>query len=109
MLRPRSECMSMLTRRVLFVIFVCTAAAGRLDAATPVQYRFSFPEPQPRWMQVEAAFAELGEAPLELGMSRSSPGRYALHEFAKNVYDVHVYGRDGRELPATHPDPNGWT
>ena len=25
---------------------------------------------------------------LEVWMSRSSPGRYALHEFAKNVYDV---------------------
>ena len=31
-------------------------------------------------------------------MSRSSPGRYSLHDFAKNVYDVHAFGADGREL-----------
>ena len=47
-------------------------------------------------------------APLELRMSRSSPGRYSLHDFAKNVYDVHAFGADGRELPTTRPDPYGW-
>ena len=42
-------------------------------------------------MQVEVAFTELGQQPLELRMSRSSPGRYSLHDFAKNVYDVHAF------------------
>src|SRR5437867_7423260 len=81
-------------------------------AAAPVHYTLTFPEPEHRWMQVEAAFTELAQAPLELRMSRSSPGRYSLHDFAKNVYDVHAFGRDGRELPApsvTRPDPYGWT
>ena len=42
-------------------------------------------------------------------MSRSSPGRYSLHDFAKNVYDVQALGADGRELPIARPDPYGWT
>ena len=42
-------------------------------------------------------------------MSRSSPGRYSLHEFAKNVYDVEAVGGDGRALTVTRPDPYGWT
>jgi predicted metalloprotease with PDZ domain len=29
-------------------------------------------------------------------MSRASPGRYSLHDFAKNVYDVHAFASDGR-------------
>jgi len=60
-------------------------------------------------MQVEVAFTELDSAPLELRMSRASPGRYSLHDFAKNVYDVHALGADGRELTAARPDPYGWT
>ena len=60
-------------------------------------------------MQVEAAFTDLPSSPLELRMSRSSPGRYSLHEFAKNVYDVEVVGADGRALTVTRPDPYGWT
>ena len=78
-------------------------------AASPIAYRFSFPEPQHRWMQVEASFTDLGSAPLELRMSRASPGRYSLHDFAKNVYDVRAFAAGGRELPTTRPDPYGWT
>ena len=78
-------------------------------AASPIAYRLSFPERQHRWMQVEATFTELGSAPLELRMSRSSPGRYSLHDFAKNVYDVHAFAAGGLELQTTRPDPYGWT
>jgi predicted metalloprotease with PDZ domain len=79
------------------------------NAAEPVHYRFSFPEPEHHWVQVEATFAELGDQPLELRMSRSSPGRYSLHDFAKNVYDVQAVGKDGRSIALTRPDPYGWT
>jgi predicted metalloprotease with PDZ domain len=78
-------------------------------AAAPIQYRFTFPELQHRWMQVEATFSDVPERPLELRMSQSSPGRYALHDFAKNVYDVQAFDRDGRELTLARPDPYGWT
>lgn len=54
-------------------------------AAAAVSYRLTFPEPERRWMQVEATFPDLDEGTPQLHMSRSSPGRYALHEVAKNV------------------------
>ena len=82
---------------------------GTFHAAGPIEYRLSFPEPQHRWMQVEVTFPDLPADALELRMSRSSPGRYSLHDFAKNVYDVHVFRGDGRELPTTRPDAYGWT
>ena len=96
---------------VASVVAACVCAAGVLRAqrdGAPVRYRLSFPEPQHHWMQVEASFAELAPGTLELRMSQSSPGRYSLHDFAKNVYDVHATGADGRELPTARPDPYGW-
>jgi predicted metalloprotease with PDZ domain len=99
---------------VVFVL-LCTAGGPQRPvlfalraAPAPIQYRFSFPEPQHRWMQVEATFPALTQPTLELRMSRSSPGRYSLHDFAKNVYDVHAFGADGREIDTTRPDPYGW-
>jgi predicted metalloprotease with PDZ domain len=83
-------------------------ASASFQAAEPIRYRFTFPEPQHRWMQVDASFGDLGSGTLELRMSRSSPGRYSLHDFAKNVYDVHAFAADGREVPTTRPDPYGW-
>ena len=41
-------------------------------------------------MDVEVTFTDLPAGPLHLRMSRSSPGRYALHDFAKNVFEVQV-------------------
>ena len=96
-------------RRVLLtLVLAAVAGPASLGAEAPVQYRFTFPEPQHRWMQVEARFTELQRAPLELRMSRSSPGRYAQHDFAKNVYDVHAFSDRGREIAMTRPDPHGW-
>src|SRR5882724_9150767 len=104
--------------RRLGLLIVCVLSIDR--AAQPpvvhaqrgdpaIRYRVSFPEPQHRWMQVEMSLSNLDSGPLELRMSRSSPGRYSLHDFAKNVYDVHAFDPDGRELPTMRPDPYGWS
>ncbi|HET9833213.1 MAG TPA: PDZ domain-containing protein [Vicinamibacterales bacterium] len=97
-------------RRALFLsVFVVAFAPRPFHAAAPIAYRISIPEPQHHWLQVEASFADLAPAPLELRMSVSSPGRYSLHDFAKNVYDVHAIAPDGRELALVRPDASGWT
>src|ERR1700676_1203838 len=83
-------------------------ASPAFHAAAPVQYRFTFPEPQHRWMQVEATFPDDVRQTLELRMIRASPCRYSFLEFEKNVYDVHAFARDGREVATARPDPYGW-
>jgi predicted metalloprotease with PDZ domain len=77
-------------------------------AEAPVSYRLLFPEREHRWMQVEAAFPDLPREPLRVRMSRSSPGRYALHEFAKNVFDFRATDGGGRALEASRPNPHEW-
>src|SRR4029434_4870163 len=79
-----------------------------LFGQAPVAYRLTFPEPEHRWMQVEVSFADLSSDPLELHMSRASPGRYAVHEFAKNVFDLQVTDSAGATLTVTHIAPHQW-
>ena len=98
-----------MTRRLAFAVAFLSLAPVTFRAASTITYRFTIPEPQHHWLQVEASFPDLAAAPLELRMSRSSPGRYAIHDFAKNVYDVHATGPDGRELTITRSDSSGWT
>ena len=78
------------------------------EAQVPVVYRLSFPEAAHHLMQVEVTFADIPAGPLELRMSRSSPGRYALHEFAKNVFDVRATDEMGRSLAVARPNPYQW-
>src|SRR5262249_49956045 len=66
------------------------------------------PEPEHHWMQVEVTFTGLGGQPLDARMSRSSPGRYAVAEFAKNVFSVDAYDGKGRKLRYTRPEADVW-
>ena len=59
-------------------------------------------------MQVEAIFPDLPRGPVRLLMSRTSPGRYAMHEFAKNVYDVQIDDGAGGALSYAQPNPSEW-
>ena len=45
---------------------------------------------------------------LELRMSRTSPGRYALHDFARHVMDLRVQDGSGNSLQVTRPTPHQW-
>jgi predicted metalloprotease with PDZ domain len=94
-------------RQAAVVLLLAVAALGAPRAQAAIRYRFTFPEPQHRWMQVEIEFTGLARA-LELRMSRSSPGRYSVHDFAKNVYDVQAVRGDGRPLAVVRTDPHGW-
>ena len=82
--------------------------ASTASEAATVTYELSFPHPEHHWMQVDATFPGVGSGAVELRMSRSSPGRYALHDFSKNVYDLQTFDADGREIPAVQADPYGW-
>lgn len=96
----------------------CAALAGAALAlaAVParaqqrgVEYEISFPNAAHHEAQVTATFRGVPQGrPLQVRMSRSSPGRYALHEFAKNVYDVRVTDASGRALDVTRPNPHQW-
>ncbi len=89
---------------VVISLVVATAAA----AQQPVQYKLSFPEPEHHYAQVDVTWPAVTAATLEARMSRSSPGRYAVHEFAKNVFDVHAFDGHGKELKPTRPNPSQW-
>ena len=90
----------------LLVVIVVSVPAWAQGQA--IEYTLSFPAPEHRWMQVEARFPNAPAGPLQLRMARTSPGRYALHEFAKNVFDVAIVNGKGQRLTATRPDPHQW-
>jgi predicted metalloprotease with PDZ domain len=100
--------MSSAVRRVVLTAALVLAAALPALAQAPVRYRVSFPSPEHRWMQVEVTFADVPAGPLAVRMSRTSPGRYALHEFAKNVFDVQVKDGRGRALTPQRPTLHQW-
>ncbi|MBJ6109775.1 M61 family metallopeptidase [Hymenobacter sp. BT523] len=92
----------------LLALGVSEATAQTGAAGPAVRYTVSFPNAVHHEAKVTATFAGLPAGPLRVRMARSSPGRYALHDFAKNVYYVVATDGANHPLPLNRPDPYSW-
>lgn len=81
---------------------------GLIWAQNPVEYDVSFNNAVHHEARISVTWRDIGDAPLQMRMSRSSPGRYAIHEFAKNVYQVWVVDGQGNRLTFSRPSPYQW-
>jgi predicted metalloprotease with PDZ domain len=100
--------MKTLRTALLLAAFVLAGALSAV-AQAPVVYNVDLAGRDHHEMQVEVRFADLASQPLEIRMSRTSPGRYALHEFSKNVYSVSAVDGKGRALEIERPDLHQWS
>ncbi len=98
----------MLRRPPLLALLLVLPAVGRAQSADTTRYEIAFPNAVHHEAEVKVEFRNVPSGALELRMSRSSPGRYALHEFAKNVYAVKAVDSRGRALPIARPNPHQW-
>jgi hypothetical protein len=79
--------------------------ALRPTSLSPVRYELSFPNAIHHEAEISVTFHDVRQTVLEVVMSRSSPGRYALHEFAKNVYQVRAMDGEGHSLKIERASP----
>lgn len=86
---------------LLIALLLLTASALPAQARR-VEYEISFPNAAQHEARVTATFVGVPVGtPLRVRMSRASPGRYAITQFAKNVYDVSAADGRGRSLAIT--------
>ncbi len=95
---------------LLFVLLLVmtTACLEQNLSSGDIRYDIRFPNAMHNEAEITLNLANLDPVPLQLTMSRTSPGRYALHEFAKNVYNVVATDGDGDTLEIYRPDLHNW-
>lgn len=82
----------------LAVLYVSHTYAQKID------YVVSFPNITHHEANISLTASGIPAGKAVFRMSRSSPGRYATHEFGKNVYDVKAFDQQGNTLPITRID-----
>jgi len=92
--------------RSLLLLLLLTSMAATSQVNT---YKISFSNAVHHEAKIEVTFPKIKSQELTVRMSRTSPGRYALHEFAKNVYGFKAFNSEGKELEITREDPYSWT
>ncbi|MDB5031154.1 PDZ domain-containing protein [Mucilaginibacter sp.] len=88
-------------KRLLLTLFAFALLAGATVAQTvqkPIYYVVSFPNAAHHEAEFVITIPQAPAGALRLHMSRSSAGRYATHEFGKNVYNVKAANVDGTPL-----------
>lgn len=69
-----------------------------------ISYIVSFPNLAHHEAQIELIVTDIPSRTAVFRMSRSSPGRYATHEFGKNVYDVKAFDQQGKSMTVNRID-----
>ncbi|GAB3946863.1 M61 family metallopeptidase [Spirosoma harenae] len=77
--------------------FILAVLLVRVSIAQSIKYEVSFPNAVHHEAQITLTVNQLPKQAAVFRMSRSSPGRYATHEFGKNVYNV--MATDGQDQP----------
>lgn len=100
--------------RLLFALSSLTLLSFSLIATeTPlkpaVSYQLSFSNRAHHEAAIQARFQGVSSANLLLSMSNASPGRYAPHAFAKNIYDLNATDSAGNLLPLQRISPSQWS
>lgn len=85
-------------------LFLAMALSVAIGFAQKVAYRMSFPNAVHHEAHIDLTVTGIALKPAVFKMSRSSPGRYATHEFGKNVYDVTATDASGKPLTVNRID-----
>lgn len=78
------------------------------DIAAQTDYSIDLTNAVHHEARITAVFSNVTTDTLVCTMPRSSPGRYALHEFAKNVYAVEFRDAKKNPLPFIRTNPHEW-
>ncbi|WP_231491184.1 M61 family metallopeptidase [Pedobacter sp. Leaf170] len=72
-------------------------------AQNEIRYSISFPNAIHHEAQISIEIPNIPAGKLKVRLSRSSPGRYATHEFGKNVYNFKAFNESGKALKIIQP------
>lgn len=93
---------------LLAVSAFATSCQPGSDQEPSIHYEVHFPNAEHNEAEITLTMKNLLPGAVTLAMSRSSPGRYALHEFVKNVYSVAATNGKGDTLEVARAGLHNW-
>jgi predicted metalloprotease with PDZ domain len=88
------------------ILFAATCFAQTPEKS--IFYTLSFPNAAHHEAEIVMTIPQAPGGDFKIRMSRSSAGRYATHEFGKNVYNLKATDVDGNDIPLTQLEGDVW-
>ena len=83
---------------LLAASLLIAAASFAQETQKAIFYSVSFPNAAHHEAEIVMTIPQAPSGPIRVRMSRSSAGRYATHEFGKNIYNIKASNVDGGNL-----------
>ena len=96
-------------KKFIFSLSFLISSLGIFAQQNSIYYEVSFPNAVHHEAEITMLLRDVPSGPLKIRMSRSSPGRYATHEFGKNVYNLKAFDGNGKELKVNQPAGDEYT
>ena len=87
------------------IIFIFCQGVYAQDTIT---YKISFPNEVHHEAEISLRLENIQSEELTVIMSKSSPGRYAIHNFGKNIYNLKAYDDDNTNVSIQKSEPDVW-
>lgn len=85
-------------KKYFSLVLLCLFNLAALAQTSAIKYSVSFPNAVHHEANIALNISNAPAGPLKVRVSRSSPGRYATHEFGKNIYAVHAFDKAGEMI-----------
>jgi predicted metalloprotease with PDZ domain len=90
--------------KIVFIFLLLVSSLSSFEQS--IRYVVAAPNAVHHEAEISVAADKLPAGPVLFRMSRSSPGRYATHEFGKNVYNVKAFDASGKLLTVEKTEPD---
>lgn len=95
--------------KIPLLVFGILLASFSVKAQQEISYELSFPNAVHHEAEIKMSIPNVPAGALKVRMSRSSPGRYATHEFGKNIYRLQAFDEQGKKLTILQPAGDEYT
>ena len=97
----------MKTKEIL-ILFFCLCFINSSFGQATIEYQVNIENCHHHELRISVTFPALPNGVLTVNMPKASPGRYAVHNFAKNVYAIEAFDGTGKSLDVYRTSPEQW-
>lgn len=95
-------------RHLISLLFSIIIGHAQVNAQDTLEYQISFPNAIHHEAEISLTINTLSSGSLNLVMSKTSPGRYAVHDFGKNIYNLKAIDSSNQQLDIHRIEPDVW-
>jgi len=96
-------------KKALLSFILCYSLFHSVRSQDTITYKIAFPNAVHHEAEILLNIKNVDVKEITAVMSKSSPGRYSIHNFGKNIYNLKAFENGDEEIPVKRVEPDCWS